>query len=232
MSTRFMELFPDSESFLGHRACYQDKVVSDGMTKADRHFRYVVSDVFHHHATGDRPARKDRIDPSPEGAIRLVRRDVITAMFRESFMSEFRISATPNEMEEDIADRMVSFDDFCEQITVPSAQAGQTDPGSNYLSFVTGEVGHGKSLLMMKLLDTIEKKMARALEGAALPAHLYRSRSRLGTSRGRVQGYRCLVPSNDLCESAGRRRPARSAALGILQASWLGAGFGQPRHLA
>jgi hypothetical protein len=160
MPMRFTEFFPDSEDFLGHLACYRDKVVSDGMTRADRHFRNMVSDVFHHHATRNYTEPKERrnIEASPDDPLRLVQRDDITAMFRESFMSEFRISATPNEMEDDIADRMVSFDDFFDQVTVPSAQAGQTNPGSNYLSFVTGNVGHGKSLLMMKLLDTIEER--------------------------------------------------------------------------
>jgi hypothetical protein len=157
MPQDFTTLFPDSDSHLGDVHCYIDKVVTDGVTKADRHFRYLFSDVFQHHHTPQPPHAIVR-PAAQASASRLLQRDDLSVVFRDIYLSDFTLAATSSAAPEDLAARELPYAAFLEQITATSIRPGTTAPVRNHLSFVTGDAGSGKSLLMAKLLDDVMRE--------------------------------------------------------------------------
>ncbi len=150
--------FPHSRELLGNPDRYEEKVVPRKFSRSEKQFRHLFSDVFFHHVTPGLLGNPVNPKPALEGASRIFQRDDISALFRATYTSDFCISATPNSSIEDITDNIVDFPDFAELASAPPLRPGQSKPGSNHLCFVTGSVGQGKSLLLLKLVEVASKR--------------------------------------------------------------------------
>jgi len=152
---KFKEYFPDSKPLLGDKNKYTDQVVPRHFTKEGKHFKNLFSDVFAHHADYSTLDEPDQIQVDTSRAHRIIQKEDITALFRYKYISDFKISNTPNSSDEDINDNIVIFSEFKDEVLDPPIHIKQINQGKTNLCFVTGTVGQGKSLLVINLKQII-----------------------------------------------------------------------------
>lgn len=168
--------FQHAQSALDDATLYRDRVVPARFLRPEKRFRVLFHDIFGHHVQLDSTVRTGADADLLEGdRKRLIEQDEVSAIFRERFLTGFRISETSNESEEDVKNNLLEDWQEIEEICDPSVAFPYRKSkgyGNNRLSLIVGNGGQGKSLLLTKLVSKVGIETQHRAAGRMLPAYV------------------------------------------------------------
>jgi hypothetical protein len=148
--------FAQATSAIEDDRLYSDHVVPAKFTNQERRFRTLFADTFSHHVRIEATNRSaGELRFLLKDTKRLVEQDDVTSLFREQFLTEFRISRTSNEDPHDIEEHLLDNWQELLEMTDPAVAFPfrNIEHGNNRLCLLLGDAGQGKSLLLSKILS-------------------------------------------------------------------------------
>lgn len=154
---RFREFFRRPS---GHEnlEVYDDLVVSSDAPKDVAKFGQLYADCFGHHIQPEVDGRHDSLEVTLADNKRIIQSDNLTSRFVRHYYRPPIISRTPNRSEAEQRDFIIGLDEVVRFVTdtpMPSDWQASGNLGSNRFCYLIGDVGVGKTLLSMKLLDEV-----------------------------------------------------------------------------
>lgn len=167
---------------------YKDRVVPAKFTRPEKRFRVLFRDIFGHHVQLDSTLRIHGDAELLENDIqRMIEQDEVSAIFREKFLGDFRVSDIDNESPDDVLNNLLDDWRDAREICNPSVvfpYKAQRGHGNNRLSLILGNAGEGKSLLLTKILSDCIVKDRSAFEGHMLAVYINMESSWLKEGEG------------------------------------------------
>jgi len=141
-----------------------DELVETAQAATNRdttYFRSLWGDAFNHHADDEMPGDPERLKFDSGDSYRLITKDNLDAYFLRQLVVAPQMSATANENHVDIGHKRGSFESFSKAVSDTAvggtfAKEGNVT-GENRVSYLVGDVGVGKTLTVLKMLDNIRE---------------------------------------------------------------------------